>query len=83
MTTDTPLPEEGAGAPEPTAAELNPEIKIAELEGRRSRIAAPLAIVKIRPIFGPSGTSNGQLRPSCPGANSRCGACTISRRRWV
>jgi len=39
MTTDTPLPEEGAGAPEPTAAELNPEILIADLEGQKQRLA--------------------------------------------
>ena len=39
MTTDTPLPEDAAGAPEPTAAELNPEIKIAELEGRLAEMS--------------------------------------------
>ena len=40
MTTDTPLPEDAAGAAaEPTAAELNPEIKIAELEGRLAEMS--------------------------------------------
>lgn len=39
MTTDTSLPEDAAGAPEPTAAELNPEIKIAELEGRLAEMS--------------------------------------------
>jgi molecular chaperone GrpE len=37
MTTDQPLPEDAAG--EPTAAELNPEIKIAELEGRLAEMS--------------------------------------------
>ena len=39
MTTDHPLPEDAAGAAEPTAAELNPEIKIAELEGRLAEMS--------------------------------------------
>ena len=40
MTTETHLPEDAAGAtPEPTAAELNPEIKIAELEGRLAEMS--------------------------------------------
>ncbi|NCT84641.1 MAG: nucleotide exchange factor GrpE [Comamonadaceae bacterium] len=39
MTNETPLPEDAAGAPEPTAAELNPEIKIAELEGRLAEMS--------------------------------------------
>ncbi|MBV8035072.1 nucleotide exchange factor GrpE [Roseateles sp.] len=39
MTTETPLPEDAANAPEPTAAELNPEIKIAELEGRLAEMS--------------------------------------------
>lgn len=40
MTTDTPKPEDAAGAAaEPTAAELNPEIKIAELEGRLAEMS--------------------------------------------
>jgi len=38
-TADTPLPEDAAGAAEPTAAELNPEIKIAELEGRLAEMS--------------------------------------------
>jgi molecular chaperone GrpE len=40
MTTDTPLPEDAAqpAAGEPTAAELNPENKIAELEGRLAEV---------------------------------------------
>ncbi len=37
MTTENTLPEDGA--PEPTAAELNPEIKIAELEGRLAEMS--------------------------------------------
>lgn len=37
MTTDTPLPEDAAG--EPTAAETNPEIKIAELENRLAEMS--------------------------------------------
>ncbi|RTL23837.1 MAG: nucleotide exchange factor GrpE [Burkholderiales bacterium] len=40
MTTDTPTPEDAAGtAPEPTAAELNPETLLAELEGQKQRLA--------------------------------------------
>ena len=39
MTTETPLPEDAAGANEPTAADLNPEIKIAELEGRLAEMS--------------------------------------------
>ena len=39
MTTETPLPEDAAGAAEPTAAELNPEIKIAELESRLAEMS--------------------------------------------
>ncbi|MFT7772502.1 nucleotide exchange factor GrpE [Roseateles sp.] len=39
MTTETPLPEDAAGAAEPTAADLNPEIKIAELEGRLAEMS--------------------------------------------
>lgn len=39
MTTENPLPEDAAGAAEPTAAELNPEIKIAELEGRLAEMS--------------------------------------------
>ena len=39
MTTENNLPEDAAGAPEPTAAELNPEIKIAELEGRLAEMS--------------------------------------------
>lgn len=39
MTTENSLPEDGASAPEPTAAELNPEIKIAELEGRLAEMS--------------------------------------------
>ncbi|MFT7722021.1 MAG: nucleotide exchange factor GrpE [Roseateles sp.] len=39
MTTEHPLPEDAAAAPEPTAAELNPEIKIAELEGRLAEMS--------------------------------------------
>lgn len=39
MTTEKPLPEDAAGAAEPTAAELNPEIKIAELEGRLAEMS--------------------------------------------
>jgi molecular chaperone GrpE len=38
MTTEN-LPEDAAGAPEPTAAELNPETLIAELEGQKQRLA--------------------------------------------
>ncbi|MEO6276616.1 nucleotide exchange factor GrpE [Roseateles sp.] len=37
MTTEQPLPEDAAG--EPTAAELNPVIKIAELEGRLAEMS--------------------------------------------
>ena len=37
MTTEHPLPEDAAA--EPTAAELNPEIKIAELEGRLAEMS--------------------------------------------
>lgn len=37
MTTEQPLPEDAAG--EPTAAELNPAIKIAELEGRLAEMS--------------------------------------------
>lgn len=37
MTTEAPKPEDTA--PEPTAAELNPEIKIAELEGRLAEMS--------------------------------------------
>jgi molecular chaperone GrpE len=41
MTTDTPLPEDAAqpAAGEPTAAALNPENKIAELEGRLAEMS--------------------------------------------
>jgi molecular chaperone GrpE len=39
MTTENPLPEDAAGAAEPTAADLNPEIKIAELEGRLAEMS--------------------------------------------
>ena len=39
MTTDTPLPEDAAGAAEPTAAELNPETLAAELESQKQRLA--------------------------------------------
>lgn len=41
MKPDTPLPEDAtnATAGEPTAAELNPEIKIAELEGRLAEMS--------------------------------------------
>ena len=39
MTTDHPLPEDAAGAAEPTADELNPETLIAELEGLKQRLA--------------------------------------------
>lgn len=39
MTTDNTLPQDGAAAAEPTAAELNPEIKIAELEGRLAEMS--------------------------------------------
>ena len=39
MTTEHPLPEDAAGAADPTAAELNPEIKIAELEGRLAEMS--------------------------------------------
>ncbi|WP_422013427.1 nucleotide exchange factor GrpE [Roseateles sp.] len=42
MKPDTPLPEDAAhaaAAGEPTAAELNPEIKIAELEGRLAEMS--------------------------------------------
>ena len=39
MTTENPLPEDAAGVPDPTAAELNPEIKIAELEGRLAEMS--------------------------------------------
>jgi len=39
MTTENPLPEDAAGSAEPTAAELNPEIKIAELEGRLAEMS--------------------------------------------
>lgn len=42
MTPDTPLPEDtanAAAAGEPTAAELNPELKIAELEGRLAEMS--------------------------------------------
>lgn len=42
MTPDTPLPEDtanAAAAGEPTAAELNPEVKIAELEGRLAEMS--------------------------------------------
>ena len=39
MTTDNPMPEDAAGTPEPTAAELNPEAKIAELEGRLAEMS--------------------------------------------
>ncbi|MFG6455450.1 nucleotide exchange factor GrpE [Roseateles sp. BYS96W] len=37
MTTENPLPEDGATPP--TAADLNPEIKIAELEGRLAEMS--------------------------------------------
>lgn len=39
MTTDNPLPQDAAAAAEPTAAELNPEAKIAELEGRLAEMS--------------------------------------------
>jgi molecular chaperone GrpE len=41
MTTDTPLPEDAAaaGAAEPTAADLNPEIKIGDLERRLAEMS--------------------------------------------
>ncbi|MGM9481143.1 nucleotide exchange factor GrpE [Roseateles sp. NT4] len=39
MTTENPLPEDAAGAADPTAAELNPETLIAELEGQKQRLA--------------------------------------------
>ncbi len=39
MTTDTPMPEDAAGSAEPTTAELNPDIKIAELEGRLAEMS--------------------------------------------
>lgn len=39
MTTDHPLPEDAAGAAEPTAAELNPEIQSAELANLNQRLA--------------------------------------------
>jgi len=39
MTTENSLPEDAAGSAEPTAAELNPEIKIAELEGRLAEMS--------------------------------------------
>jgi molecular chaperone GrpE len=39
MTTDNHMPEDAAGAPEPTAAELNPEIKIADLERRLAEMS--------------------------------------------
>lgn len=40
MTTDTPLPEDAAaGAADPTAADLNPEIKIGELERRLAEMS--------------------------------------------
>lgn len=39
MTNEHPLPEDAVGAADPTAAELNPEIKIAELEGRLAEMS--------------------------------------------
>ena len=39
MTTDNPLPEHAAGAAEPTAAELNPDMKLTELESLNHRLA--------------------------------------------
>jgi molecular chaperone GrpE len=39
MTTENSLPEDAAGAAEPTAAELNPEILTAELAGLNQRLA--------------------------------------------
>lgn len=39
MTTENPLPEDAAGAAEPTAADLNPQNKIAELEGRLAEMS--------------------------------------------
>ena len=39
MTTEHNLPDNAAGATEPTAADLNPEIKIAELEGRLAEMS--------------------------------------------
>lgn len=39
MTTENPLPEDAAGAPEPTAAELTPESLATELEGQKQRLA--------------------------------------------
>lgn len=39
MTTEHSLPEDASGATEPTAAALNPETKIAELEGRLAEMS--------------------------------------------
>ena len=39
MTTDHTQPEDASGAADPTAAELNPEMKIAELEGRLAEMS--------------------------------------------
>lgn len=39
MTTENPMPEDAAGATEPTAADLNPQNKIAELEGRLAEMS--------------------------------------------
>ncbi len=39
MTTENPMPEDAAGATEPTTADLNPQNKIAELEGRLAEMS--------------------------------------------